>query len=224
MSANQASILVIDVGGNKVKMVHSGSEERRKFKSGPTLTAEDMCAKVKEVTADWEFERIVLGCPAPVANNTLTIEPVNLAPGWAGFDFEAAFGKPIIVINDAVMQAIGSHHGGKMLFLGLGTGLGAALVTDNDAFPLEVAHLPYKDGYTFEDCVGKRGLERQGEKTWLKDVFKIIALLKAALLADYIVIGGGNAKRLPAELPDDIELGHNRNAFKGGFKLGQSAS
>lgn len=220
MAKADAKILVVDVGGNKVKMMHAGSDERRKFKSGNKLTASEMCVKVLETTDDWNYDRVVIGCPGPVENNTLAIEPVNLGPGWSGFDFSKAFSRPVTVINDAVMQAIGSHDGGKMLFLGLGTGLGAALVTEREAFPLEVAHLPYKDGFTFEDCVGRRGLDRSGEKQWLADVFDVIALLKSALLADCVVIGGGNAKRLPEKLPPNIALGDNKNAFIGGFKLG----
>lgn len=220
----EPSVLVVDVGGNKVKMMRSGADERRKFKSGKLLNAKAMCEQVLEATGDWSYDQIVMGCPGPVVDNTLAIEPVNLAPGWAGFDFAKAFGKPVTVINDAVMQAIGSHHGGKMLFLGLGTGLGAALVTDKEAFPLEVAHLPYKDGFTFEDCVGKRGYERLGLTAWTDDVMDVITRLKGALLADYIVVGGGNAKRLPANLPEHVELGDNKNAFIGGFKLGGAAN
>ena len=222
MPKSKKSTLVVDVGGNKVKMKCSTEIRRLKFKSGPTLTAEDMCHQVIAMTAKWRVDQIAIGCPGPVIKNTLAAEPVNLAPGWAGFDFEKAFGKPVKVVNDALMQAIGSHHGGKMLFMGLGTGLGTCMVTDKEALPLEMAHLPYRDGLSFEDCVGRRGLARFGEEAWLTDVFDITAKLKDALIADYVVIGGGNSKKLPPDLPHGVELGDNKNAFAGGFRLWQA--
>jgi len=213
------SILIVDVGGNNVKMRLSTGDERRKFPSGPQLTPEALCTGIQDATADWTIDCVSVGVPAPVNNDLMLLEPHNLGPGWVGFDFAKALGKPCKVANDALMQAIGSYDGGKMLFLGLGTGLGGALVTEQVALPLEVAHLPYKDGWTFEDCVGKRGLDRQGKKRWLADVMDTIARLKAAVVADYVVVGGGNAKRLPDELPDDIRRGSNENAFVGGARL-----
>jgi polyphosphate glucokinase len=216
------NILVVDVGGNNVKVRHSDAPDRRKAPSGPALTPVQMVEKVKALTADWPIERISVGCPGPVKANRLTVEPVNLGPGWVGFDLEAAFGKPTKVINDAAMQALGSYAGDKMLFLGLGTGLGAAMVVDDLVLPLEVAHLPYKGKMTFEDYVGTRGLVRLGAKRWQKAVFDVVARLKAALVADYVVLGGGNAKKLK-ELPPDCRAGHNENAFVGGFRLWQGA-
>jgi polyphosphate glucokinase len=216
------NILVVDVGGNNVKVRHSAAAERRKVASGPTLTPGQMVEKVKAMTADWPVEQISVGCPGPVKHNRLVAEPVNLGPGWVGFDLEAAFGKPTKVINDAAMQALGSYAGDKMLFLGLGTGLGAALVVADLVLPLEVAHLPYRPKQTFEDCVGTRGLVRLGPKRWEKAVHDTVARLKAALVADYVVLGGGNTKKLKT-LPPDCRAGDNENAFVGGFRLWQGA-
>jgi polyphosphate glucokinase len=213
-----SGILVVDIGGNNVKVLHSGAKEKRKSPSGPTLTPAQMVAKVRALTSDWSFDRISLGCPGPVSNDRLLIEPVNLGKGWVGFDFGKAFGKPTRVINDAAMQALGSYEGGKMLFLGLGTGLGACLVIDGIVLPLEVAHLPYRGKYTFEDCVGTRGLVRMKPARWEKAVHDTVARLKAALVADYVVLGGGNAKKLK-KLPKASRRGSNDNAFVGGFRL-----
>lgn len=215
-------ILVVDIGGNNIKVRHSGSAEKRKSRSGPALTPPQMVEKVQALTADWSFGRISVGCPAPVAENRLLIEPVNLGRGWVGFDFAEAFGKPTRVINDAVMQALGSYEGGKMLFLGLGTGLGACLVVEGIALPLEVAHLPYRGKYTFEDCVGTRGLLRMKPARWEKAVHDTVARLRAALVADYVVLGGGNGKKLK-KLPKDSRRGDNDNAFAGGFRLWERA-
>jgi polyphosphate glucokinase len=213
-------ILVVDIGGNNIKLKHDDADERRKVKSGSDLTPEAMVVAVRTLVTDWAYDRVTLGCPGAVRDGKLVLEPVNLGPGWIGFDFQAAFDRPVKLVNDAVMQAIGSYDGGKMLFLGLGTGLGAALVGDHVAVPLEVAHLPYKGKFTFEDCVGKRGLERMGAKRWEKAVHDVTAKLEAALVADYVVLGGGNTKLLK-KLPDRSRPGHNRNAFSGGVRIWQ---
>jgi polyphosphate glucokinase len=210
--------LVVDVGGNNIKLRHSGSPERRKTPSGPRLTPQALVAKVAALAEGWRYERITIGCPGPVKRERLVVEPVNLGKGWVGFDFGAAFDRPVRLVNDAAMQALGSYDGGKMLFLGLGTGLGAALVVESLVFPLEVAHLPYRGRFTFEDCVGTRGLMRMKPKRWEKAVLDTVARLKAALVADYVVLGGGNAKRLKA-LPPGCRRGDNDNAFTGGFRL-----
>lgn len=210
--------LVVDVGGNNVKLLHSGSPERRKAPSGPKLTPQGLVACVNELSRGWQYERITIGCPGPVKGERLAIEPVNLGKGWQGFDFAAAFDRPVRLVNDAAMQALGSYDGGKMLFLGLGTGLGAALVVDSIVLPLEVAHLPYRGRFTFEDCVGSRGLLRMRPKRWEKAVTDTVARLKAALVADYVVLGGGNAKRLKV-LPPGCRRGDNDNAFIGGFRI-----
>jgi polyphosphate glucokinase len=217
-----AGILVVDVGGNNVKVRHSESAEKRKASSGPAMTPAQMVAKVRALTPDWEFDRVTVGLPGPVADNRLLIEPVNLGKGWLDFDFAAAFGRPTRVINDAAMQALGSHEGGKMLFLGLGTGLGACMVIDGIVIPLEVAHLPYRGKFTFEDCVGTRGLVRLKAGRWEKAVHDTVARLKAALVADYVVLGGGNAKKLK-KLPKGSRRGSNDNAFVGGFRLWNEA-
>ena len=213
-----SGILVVDVGGNNVKIRHSGSAEKRKAPSGPAMTPSEMVEKVCKLAADWSFDRISVGCPGPVANDRLLIEPVNLGKGWVDFDFAAAFGKPTRVINDAAMQALGSYEGGKMLFLGLGTGLGACLVVDGIVLPLEVAHLPYRGKFTFEDCVGTRGLVRMKQARWEKAVHDTVSRLKAALVADYVILGGGNTKKLK-KLPKASRRGSNDNAFAGGFRL-----
>jgi polyphosphate glucokinase len=213
-------ILVVDVGGNNIKLKHSAENERRKTKSGPDLTPQAMVAAVRELVHDWTYDRVTIGCPGAVRDGKLVLEPVNLGDGWVGFDFTAAFDRPVRLINDAVMQAIGSYAGGKMLFLGLGTGLGGALVGDHVAVPLEVAHLPYKKKFTFEDCVGKRGLDRMGQRRWETAVHDTVARLKAAMVADRVVLGGGNTKLLK-KLPADCTAGDNQNAFSGGVRLWQ---
>jgi polyphosphate glucokinase len=213
-----AGILVVDIGGNNVKVRHSAFTDKRKASSGPAMTPAQMVDKVRALTHDWEFDRVSIGCPGPVANDRLLIEPVNLGKGWVGFDFAAAFDKPTRVINDAAMQALGSYEGGKMLFLGLGTGLGACMVIDGIVLPLEVAHLPYRGKFSFEDCVGTRGLVRMKAARWEKAVHDTVAKLKAALVADYVVLGGGNMKKLK-KLPKDSKRGNNDNAFTGGFRL-----
>jgi predicted NBD/HSP70 family sugar kinase len=210
-------ILVIDVGGTNVKLLASGQRQPRKFPSGPQLTPEQMVEGVLEATKDWDYDVITMGYPGPVMKNKLVLEPANLGPGWVDFDFEAAFGKPVKIINDAAMQALGSYESGRMLFIGLGTGMGSALVIDGLVAPLELAHLPYKKA-TFEDYVGRRGLERLGKRKWQQAVEDAVARLQAAMVADSVVLGGGNAKKLK-RLPPGAKLGDNINAFRGGFRL-----
>jgi polyphosphate glucokinase len=212
-------ILVIDVGGTHVKVLATGEQSQREVASGPTLTAAQMVGAVKALTPDWSYEKISIGFPGPIVHGRIPNEPHNLGSGWVGFDFERAFGKPVKLINDAAMQALGSYRGGSMLFLGLGAGLGSALIVDGVVEPLELAHLPYKDGYTFEDSVGLRGLQRLGEAEWCKQVYDVVARLTAALQADELVLGGGNSHRLTEPLPANARLGDNANAFLGGFAL-----
>ena len=210
--------LVIDVGGTNIKMLAKGEEDMRKFPSGPTLTAKQMVEGVLAATADWSYDAVSIGYPGPVTRGKPALEPKNLGPGWVDFDFAAGFGKPVKIMNDAAMQALGSYEGGRMLFLGLGTGLGSAMIVDGVIAPLELAHLPYKKGHTFEDYVGLRGLERLGKKKWQEAVEDVVARLKAALLVDIVVLGGGNSKHLK-DVPPGARLGTNRNAFIGGFRL-----
>jgi hypothetical protein len=212
-------ILVIDVGGSNVKLMISRAQ-RRKFKSGPKLTPRAMVAQVKLLVADWEFDAISIGFPSPVRDGRIVSEPKHLGKGWTRFDFKEALGKPVRIVNDAAMQALGSYHGRRMLFLGLGTGLGSALVWTNYVLPLELGDLPYGNGDIIEDYLGKPGLAHLGEKTWQRDVRYALIQLKKSLIADYVVLGGGNAKKLN-ELPDGIEPGNNRNAFLGGARLWQ---
>jgi hypothetical protein len=212
-------ILVIDVGGSNVKLMISRAE-RRKFKSGRKLTPRAMVKQVKALVAGWKFDAISIGFPSPVRNSKIVTEPKHLGKGWAGFNFERALGKPVRIINDAAMQALGSYHGRRMLFLGLGTGLGSALVWDNYVLPLELGDLPYRNGSIIEDYLGKSGQTRLGERVWQRDVQHALVQLKKSLIADYVVLGGGNAKEVNA-IPKGIELGHNRNAFLGGVRLWQ---
>ena len=217
-------ILAVDVGGSHVKVLLSdaGSEIRR-FDSGPDLTPEQMVAGVKGITADWRVERVSVGVPTPVYAGRLVSEPINLGGGWVGFDFEQALGNPTKIVNDAAMQALGSYRGeGRMLFLGLGTGLGSAVVVAGVVEPMELGHLPFRKA-TFEDYVGEGGRERLGKKKWEKAVRETIADLTAALEPDYVVLGGGNARRLE-ELPPGVLLGSNDNAFTGGFRLWDASS
>lgn len=211
-------VLVVDVGGTNVKILATGKRTPRKVASGPAMTAKAMVAAVKQLAADWSYEVISLGYPGAVSNGRPAVEPKNLAAGWVGFDFEKAFGCPVKVTNDAAMQALGSYEGGRMLFLGLGTGLGSALITDGVLVPMELAHLRYRKGRTYEDYVGLRGLKRYGKKKWRRYVDDVVAALHRALQADYVVLGGGNAKRL-MKLPEWARLGNNNHAFTGGFRL-----
>ena len=217
-SSKTPKILVIDIGGTNVKMLATGQKEPTKFPSGPKMTAAEMVKQVKAVTKDWDYGRISIGYPGPIINGRPLREPHNLGGGWMKFNFSRAFGRPVKVINDASMQALGSYEGGRMLFLGLGTGLGSAMIVDGVLQPMELAHLLYKKGKTYEDYLGIRGLERLGKKKWRKHVAEVVALLKEALDADYVVLGGGNSKKLKT-LPDGARLGNNENAFIGGFRL-----
>jgi len=218
--AKSPRVLVIDVGGTNVKMLATGQKEPRKFPSGPTMTPRRMVRLVKKAVRDWEFDCVSLGFPGPIINQHPLREPHNLSGGWMGFSFRKAFGCPVRIINDAAMQALGSYKGGSMLFLGLGTGLGSAMVVDGVLQPMELAHLIYKNGKTYEDYLGLRGLERSGKKKWRKHVATIAKKLKTALDADYVVLGGGNSKKLK-NLPPGARLGSNENAFLGGFRMWQ---
>ena len=211
-------VLVIDVGGTHVKVLATGQKEARKVDSGPTMTPAMMVQQVKQLVKDWPYDVVAIGYPGPVGHGRPLHNPANLGIGWVGFDFHKAFGKPVRLINDAAMQALGSYQGGSMLFLGLGTGLGSALMVDGILEPLELAHLPFKKKRTYEDYVGLRGLQRLGKKKWRKYVTEVVETLQTALEADYVVLGGGNAKFLK-ELPKDARLGTNENAFVGGFRL-----
>lgn len=210
-------ILVIDIGGTHVKVLVSGAKDHRQFVSGKTMTPQRMVAGVKKITRDWKFDALSIGFPGPVVDGHIFSEPKNLGKGWIGFDFAKAFGKKVQVVNDAAMQALGSYNGGRMLFLGLGTGLGTAMIVDGVLAPMELAHLPYKKK-TFEDYVGIRGLKRDGEKKWKKHVIDVVERLIAALEPEDVVIGGGNVKRLDV-LPRLCRPGDNANAFVGGFRL-----
>lgn len=211
------NVLAIDVGGTHVKVLVSGEDTPRKFDSGPKLTPHEMVVRIKEMTKDWTYDAISIGYPGPVLRNRPLAEPHNLGRGWVGFPFERAFGRPVKVVNDAAMQALGSYKKGRMLFLGLGTGLGTALVVDGIVEPMELGHLPYKKG-TYEDYVGLRGLEKRGKRKWRKHVADVVDKLTKALEPDEVVLGGGNAKKLK-ELPPHCRLGDNFNAFLGGFRL-----
>jgi polyphosphate glucokinase len=213
------NVLVIDVGGTHVKILASGQEVMREFPSGPTLTPKRMVAGVKKLAEDWKYDAVSIGYPGQVVKNCPLAEPHNLGRGWVGFDFKAAFKRPVKVVNDAAMQALGSYKRGKMLFLGLGTGLGSTMIVDNIIEPMELAHLPYKKG-TYEDYVGVRSLEKRGKKKWRRHVADVVQLLIAALEPDDVVIGGGNVKKLK-ELPKGTRAGANANAFVGGFRLWQ---
>jgi polyphosphate glucokinase len=210
-------VLAVDVGGSHVKALTSNQSERRRFKSGPSLTAKQLVAGVLKAVDGWSWDVASVGIPTPVRGGKVVAEPVNLGGGWVGFDYEAAFGKPTKVVNDATMQAVGSYEGGRMLFLGLGTGLGSTLIADGTIEPLELGHLPFRKK-TFEDYVGERGLRKHGKKKWQEAVFETVEQLTAAMEPDYVVLGGGGADELD-ELPPGCRLGDNRNAFLGGFRL-----
>jgi polyphosphate glucokinase len=210
-------VLVIDVGGTSVKMLATGQDERRSFSSGPTLTPRQMVSGVKKLARGWSYDTVSIGYPGPILHGRPIAEPRNLARGWVGFDFATAFGRPVKLINDAAMQALGSYRGGKMLFLGLGTGLGSTMIVEGIVEPMELGHLPYKNG-TYEDYVGHAGLNRHGEKKWRLHVADVVGRLIAALEPDDVVIGGGNAKKLDV-LPPRSRVCDNTNAFRGGFRL-----
>ena len=211
-------ILVIDVGGTHVKVLATGRKAPVKIPSSPELTPGEMVKGVRKATAGWHYDAVSVGYPGAVLHGKPVSEPHNLGTGWVGFNFKKAFGCPVAVVNDAAMQALGSYKGGRMLFLGLGTGLGSALIIDGVLEPMELAHLPYKKGRTYEDYVGKRGLKRSGKKKWRRHVADVVARLQAALGADDVVIGGGNANLLK-ELPPGVRLGSNEKAFEGGYRL-----
>jgi polyphosphate glucokinase len=211
-------VLAVDVGGSHVKALVSGDcLEPRRFESGRALTPQKLVKGIAGLTGDWSYDAVSIGIPAVVRDGRVVSKPVNLGKGWVGFDFEAAFGRPTKVLNDAAMQALGSYDGGKMLFLGLGTGLGSALVVDGIVEPMELSHLPFRKA-TFEDYVGERGRKRLGKNDWQKAVAETIEALTAALEPEYVVLGGGNAKKLE-RLPANVRLGRNDNAFRGAFRL-----
>lgn len=211
------NVLAVDVGGTNVKILATGQDEPRKVPSGPKLTPKKMVAAVKKLAQGWKYDAVSIGYPGVVIHGRPVSEPRNLGKGWVGFDYRAAFGKPVKMINDAAMQALGSYKGGTMLYLGLGTGLGSTMIVDGIVEPMELAHLPYKKG-TFEDYVGLRGLEKRGKKKWRRHVEDVVARLSAALEPDDVVLGGGNARKLK-DLPPGCRPGDNANAFLGGFRL-----
>ena len=209
-------VLVVDVGGTHVKILATAQAESRRFDSGPELTAAQMIEQVKALAKDWAYDRVTVGYPGPVLHDRAVAEPHNLGAGWVGVDFGAEFGRPTKLMNDAAMQALGSYKGGKMLFLGLGTGLGSAMIVEGFVEPMELGHLPYHKG-VYEDYVGLRGLEAHGKKKWRKHVEDVVARLIAALEPDDVVLGGGNVKYLEA-MPPGCRAGDNANAFLGGFR------
>jgi len=215
------NVLVIDIGGTNVKILATGQDEPRRFPSGPTLTPKQMVAGVKKLAGAWKYDVVSIGYPGMVVRNRPLAEPHNLGRGWMGFDFGAAFKRPVKVVNDAAMQALGSYKRGKMLFLGLGTGLGSTMIVDGIIEPMELAHLPYKKG-TYEDYVGERSLEKRGKKKWRRHVADVVERLTTALEPDDVVLGGGNVKNLK-ELPKGCRAGNNDNAFLGGFRLWEKA-
>jgi len=212
------AVLAIDIGGSHVKARISAGGEKRRIVSGPEMTADRMVQAISGLVSDWHYDVVSIGFPGPVEKQRPAAEPFNLGGGWKGFDFAEAFGKPVKLVNDATMQAIGAYGGGRMLFLGLGTGLGSAMIVESVCVPMELAHLPYKKHASFEDFIGEHGLQRRGTKKWRKSVFKIVEKLQAALLPHYIVIGGGNVERLK-EMPPNCRRGDNEDAFTGGFRL-----
>jgi polyphosphate glucokinase len=221
LSGRPRAILSVDVGGSHVKMMTNKKRTKLEFKSGPGLSAKTMVKKVAELTADWTYDVVSVGYPGPVLHDRPTRQPYNLGTGWKGFDFARAFGRPTKVVNDALMQALGSYEGGKMLFLGFGTGLGSSMIVDGVLVPMELGHLPYRKEKTFEDFVGEAGLKRHGKRKWAAHVHDVVERLVAALEPDYVVLGGGNADKLGA-LPNKSRLGENGNAFVGGFRLWQT--
>ena len=213
-------ILVIDIGGTHVKLMISRAK-KRKFKSGQKLTPREMVKQIKVEIEGWKFDAISIGFPSPVGDGRILAEPKHLGKGWVRFNFEKALGKPVRVVNDAALQALGSYHGGRMLFLGLGTGLGSTLVFPDMVLPLELGDLPYCDDRIIEDFLGKPGIAELGEKEWERLVMGAVAQLKKSFIADYVVLGGGNTKKLSV-LPEGAEQGHNRNAYLGGLRLWQT--
>ena len=215
------NVLVVDIGGSHVKMLATGRTKPVKFESGPKLTPDKMVVETTKLASAWKYEVVAIGYPGPVLRGRVLAEPHNLGLGWVGFDFAAAFRCPVKLMNDAALQALGSYRGGKMLFLGLGTGLGSAMIVDGIVEPMELGHLPYKKK-TYEDYVGQRGLQKDGKMKWRHHVADVVARLIAALEPEDIVLGGGNVKRLK-ELPPRCRQGNNADAFRGGFRLWEQA-
>jgi polyphosphate glucokinase len=222
-SDGEKIVLVIDVGGSHLKILTSAGGEERRAGSGPGLKPQQMIAAVKALARGLPYDVVSIGYPGPVRRDKPLTDPANLGKGWAGYDFAAEFGKPVKIVNDALMQAIGSYEGGRMLFLGLGTGLGAAMIVHSVAQPMELAHLPYRKGSSFEDYVGERGLVKRGKRKWREYVFDVVDRLRAAMQPDYVVIGGGNVDKLD-ELPAYCRRGDNTRAFEGGFRLWRDKS
>ena len=214
-----SKILSIDIGGSKVKFLATGETEPRKLPSGKDLSPSRMVAEVCKASRDWKFNAVSIGIPGPVGLNGPISEPGNLGPGWVGFDYAAAFECPVRIVNDAAMQALGSYDGGRMLFLGLGTGLGSVLIVDHTVVPLELGELAYKAGHTLALRLGRAALEEKGKKKWRERVLDIVPSLQRAFLADYVVLGGGNSKLVREPLPPNVRLGHNLTAFRGGYRL-----
>ncbi|WP_156817181.1 ROK family protein [Rubritalea marina] len=217
-SSNSRPTLVIDIGGSNIKLLATGQEKRIKIPSDPDLHPQQLVDQVKEATHEWTYEVISIGCPCVCDNNSPQLDPVNLGTGWIGFDFEEAFGMPCKVINDAAMQAVGCYQGGTMLFLGFGTGLGTTLIKDYTPVPMEAGHLPYRDGKSFEDFVGKNGFSDMGFDAWQHEALEVVKILRAAFTANEVVLGGGNAK-LIEQLPENTRCVDNNAAFTGGFRL-----
>jgi polyphosphate glucokinase len=211
-------VLAIDVGGTHVKVRVSDRRDTRQIESGPQMTARRMVADVLKLVGDWKYDVVSIGYPGIVVHGKIATEPHNLGGGWVGFDFRQGFGRPTRLINDAAMQALGSYQGGRMLFLGLGTGLGAAMIVDGVVAAMELAHVTYRKGRTYEDDIGDRGRRRLGAKKWRRAVKRVVGILRTALEADYVVLGGGNARKLK-KLPEGAQLGNNEYAFLGGFRL-----
>ena len=214
------NVLVIDIGGTHVKVASTEQPVPLKIVSGPQMTAKQMAKEVLEATREWNYDAITIGYPGPVENDRPLLEPHNLAPGWVDFPYQKVFAKPVRFMNDAAIQALGGYRGGKMLFLGIGTGLGSTLIYDNTLIPLELAHLPYRNGKTYEEVIGLAGLKRRGVKRWRKSVLDVVDRLRAAFVVDYVLLGGGNAK-LVDKLPKDVLLGANSNAIAGGIAVWQ---
>ncbi len=214
-------ILVIDVGGTNVKVCMAGRSAPVKIPSGGSMTAARMATEVRKAVDGWKYDAVSIGYPGVVKHGRPAHEPHNLGRGWMRFNYEKAFGVPVKIINDAAMQALGAYEGGRMLFLGLGTGLGSAVVADGVVLPLELAHLPYRGGRTYEDYVGVRGLVRLGRKKWTHHVHQVVALLQAGLQTDYVVLGGGQTKKLKS-MPRGVRVSDNRGAIRGGLRLWDS--
>jgi hypothetical protein len=211
-------ILAVDVGGSKVKILASGETEPRKAKSGPKFTPDDMVEEVEDLARGWRWDAVSIGLPAQVGPNGPVAEPGHLGPGWVGFDYAVAFDCPVRIVNDTAMQALGSYEGGRMLFLGLGTGVGSALIVDHVLVTLELGDLHFEEG-SVSEIIGRRALEKEGKKAWRKAVFSLVPALQKAFLADYVMLGGGNAKHIGKKVPPGVRLGNNLTAFRGGYRL-----